>query len=67
MGSTKLIFLSLMSDSEKFSREEYEVDKILNKRFHDGKREYLVKWKGYSKNDATWEPVTNLSNAHSII
>lgn len=32
----------------------YEVDKLLNKRIVNNKAEYLVKWKGYSDEEATW-------------
>jgi len=43
------------------SDEEYEVEKILEKRIRKGKVEYLVKWKGWeSADDNTWEPVANL-------
>jgi hypothetical protein len=41
--------------------EEYEVEKILDKRKHYGKIQYLIKWKGYSLSDASWEPESNLN------
>ena len=41
--------------------EVYEVEKILEKRKILGKKEYLIKWKGYDDQaEDTWEPVENL-------
>ena len=40
--------------------EEYEVESICQKRITKGKVEYLVKWKGWSHEDNTWEPIANL-------
>merc|ERR1712156_1131106 len=45
----------------KMSDEEYEVEKIIEKRVKKGGVEYLVKWKGWDDpSDNTWEPVDNL-------
>jgi len=35
--------------------DEYEVEKLLQSKTIKGKVYYLVKWKGYSSKDATWE------------
>jgi len=41
--------------------EEYEVERILEKRTRKNKTEYLVKWKGYDDPaENTWEPEDNL-------
>ena len=40
--------------------EEYEVEKIVDKRMKKGKPEYYVKWKNWPDEDNTWEPVDNL-------
>ena len=45
----------------------YEVENILDKRQSRGKTEYLIKWKGYSTSESTWEPLTNLKNIKEII
>jgi len=52
--------------------EEYEVDKILDKRFVTLPKsqgvdvEYYIKWIGYGTEDNTWEPVGNLSCSAKI-
>lgn len=40
----------------------YEVEKILDHRGPIGNREYLVKWKGYSAKDNTWEPAAHFDS-----
>jgi len=50
---------------------EYEIERILDRRDRVRGRghqvEYLVKWKGYPVNDATWKPAANLHNAVGAI
>ena len=54
--------LAAMSD------EEYEVEKILDKRQRKGGMEYLVKWKNFDDpDDNTWEPSDNLGDAEEKI
>jgi len=48
--------------------EEYEVEGIVDKKVVRGKTKYLVKWKGYDKDeDRTWEPKENLAGSEDLI
>jgi hypothetical protein len=43
---------------------EYIVEKVLAYRVYaKGVKEYLLKWKGYSDSDNSWEPYDNLNDA----
>lgn len=42
--------------------DEYEVERILDTRTTtSGQQEYLIKWKGYSQGENSWEPTENLN------
>ena len=41
--------------------ETYEVERIIGKgKDAEGGCVYLVKWKGYGEEEATWEPIANI-------
>jgi len=47
--------------------EEWEVEKILNKRKVRGRGKYLVQWKGFTAEGDTWESQENLKNAGDLL
>ena len=47
--------------------EEWEVEKIINKRKVQGREKYLVWWKGYTAEENTWESRENLKNAMELV
>ena len=47
--------------------EEFEVEKILNKRIVRGKEKFLVRWKGYMAEEDTWENRKNLENTKELV
>jgi hypothetical protein len=51
--------------------EEYEVERILDKRIRrqgrGSRMEYLVKWKGYPEYESTWERESHLKNSQDIV
>jgi len=48
-------------------KEEFEVEKILNKRIVQGKEKFLVRWKGYTVEGDTWKNRENLGNAKELV
>ena len=47
--------------------EEWEVEKILNKKRMRGVEKYLIQWKGFTAEGDTWEKRENLKNAEELI
>ncbi|XP_016992891.2 chromo domain-containing protein rhino-like [Drosophila takahashii] len=41
---------------------EYEVEKLLAHSYLRGRKQFLVKWKGYPMDQSTWEPMEELDN-----
>jgi len=56
------------TENDETEEDEFEVEKILAKKGTGRKLVYLVKWKGYDKEeDNTWEPAKNLDQSISLI
>lgn len=45
----------------------YSVEKIIGRRVRNGEDQYLLKWVGYPRSQATWEPVKNLKPIQDMI
>ena len=43
------------------------MEKILNKRTVRGKKKFLVRWKGYTVEEDTWENRENLENVKELV
>ena len=46
---------------------EYEVEEILDSRKKYGKTQYLVHWKGYPREEDSWQPEANVKNAKDAL
>jgi hypothetical protein len=49
-----------ITDEVELEEDEYIVEELIDRRGTKSKREYLVKWRGYPRNESTWEPVQEL-------
>ena len=45
----------MMEGEVQGEEKDWEVENIIGKRVKDGVVEYLLKWKGYSAAESTWE------------
>ncbi|XP_037938187.1 chromo domain-containing protein cec-4 [Teleopsis dalmanni] len=48
-------------EDESEAEPEYEVEAVIDKKVEKGATYYLLTWKGYPKEDATWEPEDSIS------
>lgn len=53
--------------SNQKKKKHYYVERIMDKQKINGTWKYLIKWKGYPTEQATWEPVRNLSNTKKML
>jgi Chromo (CHRromatin Organisation MOdifier) domain/Integrase zinc binding domain len=49
------------------THQEYEVEDIIDDHIKYRRHEYLIKWKGYPRHEATWEPIENLTNIQQLL
>lgn len=59
---SRRIFSDVEMDDEEMADGEFVVEAVLGERYNKKKKvkEYLLKWKGYSDAENTWEPEANL-------
>ena len=48
-------------------QEEFEAESILEHRTRRNRQEFLVLWKDYPREDATWEPASNLAHSPLVL
>jgi len=53
-------------DSDSDSDSEYEVEAVVDQRTEGDQLQYLVKWRGYSIDEQTWEPAEYLTNSKAL-
>ena len=49
------------------NEEEYEVERILKHRGRPTSLKFLIRWKGYTAEEDSWEPEANLGNASELL
>ena len=45
----------------------YEIDQVLAERINGSRREFLIMWKGFGDDEASWEPATNFKNKNPAV
>jgi transposase InsO family protein len=65
--SKQLMSLMEAEDLEVVEEVEFEVEKILDRKYESEELFYLVQWKGYDPSFNTWEPMKNLLHCNEKI
>ena len=47
--------------------KDFEVQQLLDDRYRDGKREFKVRWRGYSEKDDTWESEEAIASCGELL
>ena len=47
--------------------DNFEVEKIMDRKIEKRKKFYLIKWLGYPESANTWEPLNNLKNIKNMV
>lgn len=55
-----------LSSPEERADDIYQVERILKERSRQGKRQFYIKWRGYSPHFNTWEPEENILDKRLI-
>lgn len=56
-----------MVKKQRLQDDEYEVEKIVQRRTEGGRVLYQVKWKGYREEESTWEPSEHLKGCQELV
>ncbi|CAF0809298.1 unnamed protein product [Didymodactylos carnosus] len=59
-GNTSIITAGRQGTLVSGGGEQYEIERIVDKRFRNGRLEYLIKWRDYPESQNTWEPASNI-------
>lgn len=55
------------SNTKSYSSGYFVVEKVLDKKFENGKAFYLIKWKDYPDSDNSWLPEENVATCRKLI
>jgi hypothetical protein len=66
-GSTAIAIATAVEVENAAAPEDFfwEVEAVIGRRVHNGRVEYLIRWRGCSEIDNTWEPSANLCDTAS--